>query len=80
MKRLAEHILNKRDPKRVEEYPKVTMKKPTAVLNNCYNAKDWLERCKRKQIVRRQIHLSMPSLELYSSSGDLKKENWKKFK
>lgn len=80
LKRLAEHLLNKPDPKRSDAYPKVTMKKPTAVLQNCYSAKDWLERCKRKQIVRRQIHLSKPSLGLFSSSGEFKKDNWKEFK
>ncbi len=74
MKRLGEHLLNKLDPKRKEEYPKVTMKKSAAIMLNCYSAKDWLKRCKRKQIVSRQIHLSMPSLELFNSSGEFKKE------
>lgn len=80
LKRFAEHLLNKPDPKREEPYPKVTMKKITAVMTNCYSAKDWLERCKRKQIVRRQLHLMKPSLGLFSSSGDFKKESWKRFK
>lgn len=39
-----------------------------------------MERCKRKQIVRRQIHLSKPSLGLFRSSGEYKKDNWKQFK
>lgn len=39
LKRLAEHLLNRPDSKRLETYPKVTMKKLSGVLPNCYNAK-----------------------------------------
>ena len=80
LKRLAEHLLNKPDPKREEPYPKVTMKKVAGVVANCYSAKDWLERCKRKMIIKRQIHLLEPNLGLYSSSGEFKKDRWKDFK
>jgi len=80
LKRLAEHLLNKPDPKRMEAYPKVTMKKLNAIISNCYSAKDWLERVKRKHIVKKQIHYNMPSLGLFSSNGEYRKENWKAFK
>ena len=74
LKRLAEHLLNKPDLKREEAYPKVTMKKLSGVHPNCYSAKDWLELCKRKTIVKRKIHFLRPDLCLISSSGDFKKD------
>jgi hypothetical protein len=80
LKRLAEHLLNKPDPKRTLAYPKVTMKQVKGVHLDCYSAMDWLERCKRKTIVKRHIHNLRPDLMLISSSGEFKKESWKKFK
>jgi len=56
------------------------MKATKAVLPDCYSAQEWLERCKRKTIVKRQIHNLRPDYMLFSSSGDFMKSNWKKFK
>lgn len=80
LKRFAEHLLNKPNPKRTLAYPKVTMKQVKGVHLDCYSAMDWLERCKRKTIVKRHIHNLRPEFMLISSSGDFKNESWKKFK
>ena len=80
LKRLAEHLLNKPDEKRLYAYPKVTMKATKVAYPDCYSAFEWLERTKRKTIVKRQIHNLRPDYMLFSSSGDFMKSNWKKFK
>jgi hypothetical protein len=38
------------------------MKTISSVLIRCYNAKDWIERRKRKQLVRRELHNLKPWL------------------
>jgi hypothetical protein len=80
LKRLASHLLKLENPKWTVPYPKVTMKKLTQVVPECVSVKDRLERCKRKQAVRKQLNLLKPSLGLYSSEGNFKKAKWKAFK
>ena len=52
-KKLILHVLGLSGESRVFRYPKVTVKQTSKVLEDCYSAKEWLERHKRKIIVRR---------------------------
>jgi len=62
-------------------YPKVVMKCPTSVLEECYHYKDWVERRKRKHIIRKEIQILHPkSLPFYDKNGGLNKPLWKEFK
>ena len=77
--RLAVHLINDK-PHRLLGYPKVTMKTVKSVLLDCYSAKDWLERTKRKHGVKKYLNLEKPSLGLFSSGGNYRKDKWKAFK
>lgn len=79
LKNLALHLLGKIS-NRDHAHPKVTMKKVSKVLPNIYSTKEWLERCKRKQIVRKQIHYMKSSLGLFSNKGNFRRDKWKAFK
>jgi hypothetical protein len=68
----ARHILNHPNDKRPYAYPKVTMKTISSVLIRCYNTKEWIERCKKKQLVRKELNKMKPTLQLFKqmkSSG-----------
>lgn len=69
-KKLALHLLNRSGARRRHAYPKVTMKKVNSILESCYSSKDWIERKKRKQLVRRELHRLEPVLKLFSRSGE----------
>jgi len=45
----------------------VTIKPITLVLVNCYSTKDWVERVKRKRMVKKEIHLIAPDLGLFNA-------------
>jgi hypothetical protein len=45
---LARHILNHHNEKCPYAYPKVIMKTISSILISCYNAKKWIEYCKKK--------------------------------
>jgi hypothetical protein len=77
---LCRHMLNKSGPKRKYPYPKVTMKVTNGVLSSCYTAKEWLERRKRKHILRQELLKIKPSLSFYDKNGEFQKKQWKKFK
>ena len=79
LKRLASHLLH-RSPKHKHAHPKVTMKKVTSVIPDCYSAKEWMERCKRKQAVRKELHILNRSLGLYNVEGSFRHDKWKAFK
>ena len=79
-RRLAEHILNRPDDKRKWDYPKVLMKKSNAVVESCYSYKDWIERRKRKALVRRELNNIQPGLNFFRADGELILDRWKKFK
>jgi len=79
MKRMALHLLN-RTPKRTHQHPKVTMKKIPGVVVDCYSAKDWLERIKRKHAVKRFLYQEKRSLGFFESNGNYKPGAWKNFK
>lgn len=80
LERLAKHLLNQSGEKRKFSYPKVTIKSISSVLESCYSTKDWVERRKRKQLVKKELHNIDPSLGLINAEGDLIHENWKAFK
>jgi hypothetical protein len=73
LRRLALHILN-RSPNRTLPYPKATMKAVKKVLPDCYRVSDWLERCKRKKAVGRQLHFMNPKLRLFDNNGNSRKD------
>ena len=79
-RKLALHLLNRSGENQRHAYPKVTMKKVSLVLESCYSSKGWIERRKRKQLVRKELHKLDPGLNLFNSSGEFRPENWKKFK
>jgi len=55
LKKLVLHLLNKM-PKRKHLYLKVMIKKISRVVVDCYSAKEWLERNKRKFVVRKFLY------------------------
>ena len=77
---LLKHMLNRSGPKRVWKYPKVTMKQVSSVLESCYTAKEWIERRKRKHLVRTELHNLKPSLGLFNNQGEFVAAKWKLFK
>jgi hypothetical protein len=79
LKRLALHILN-RTPRRLHPHPKVTVKKIAGVVIDCMSAKDWLERNKRKQAVRKYLYFENRNLKFFDNNGVYRKEMWKEFK
>ena len=52
LERLAMHLLNQSGEKRKFLYPKVMIKAISFVLESCYSTKEWVERRKRKQLVK----------------------------
>ena len=61
-------------------YPKVMIKSISSVLESCYNMKEWVERRKRKQLVKWELHNIDPSLGLINIDGELIYKKWKAFK
>ena len=53
--KFCKHILNRSGDSHAYVYPKVTIKMISLVLIGCYSAKDWIERRKKKQLVRREL-------------------------
>jgi hypothetical protein len=79
-RKFCKHILNRSGDSHVYAYPKVTMKTISSVLIGCYSAKDWIERWKRKQLVRRELQNLKPRLHLFNQNGEFSRSNWKAFK
>ena len=77
---MALHMLNRSGDKRTLPYPKVTIKNITCVLESCYSSKDWVERVKRKKMVKKEFHLIDPELNLINARNEVIVENWRKFK
>ena len=46
----------------------------------CYSTKDWVERRKRKQLVKRELNNINPTLSLNNADGELIHVKWKAFK
>ena len=76
LERLARHLLNQSGEKRKFSYPKVTIKSISSVLESGYSTKEWVERRKRKQLVKQSSTTliqawvsSMPRGSLSTRSG-----------
>ena len=50
------------------------------MLEDCYSAKEWLERQKRKIIVRQELNKLKPNLGFFNAAGAFQPQRWKKFK
>ena len=80
LERLAMHLLNQSGEKRKFPYTKVTIKAISSVLESCYSTKEWVERRKRKQLVKRELNNVDPTLGLINADGELIHAKWKAFK
>lgn len=80
LSKLAKHLLNQGGKKRKHSYPKVTVKKISSVLEDCFTTQEWVERRKRKNLVMKELHAIDPSLGLLNARNEIISENWKKFK
>ena len=79
--KLCRHILNRSGPSRKLPHPKVVVKQPTTVVEDCYSVKEWIERRKRKATARFQLHLIRPELGLYTDGNkQFVQTAWKNFK
>ena len=80
LSKLAKHLLNHSSEKHTHSYPKVTVKRISSVLDDCYTTAEWVERQKRKNLVMKELHAIDPTLGLLNSRNEIISENWKKFK
>ena len=79
--KLYRHILNRSGPSRKLPHPKVVVKQPTTVVEDCYSVKEWIERRKKKATTRFQLHLIRPKLDLYTDGNkQFVQTAWKNFK
>ena len=80
LERLANHLLNQSGEKRKFPYPKVTIKAISSVLESCYSTKDWVERRKRKHLIKKELNNIDPTPRLINAKGELIHNKWKEFK
>ena len=80
LERLAMHLLNQSGEKRKFPYLKVTITAISSVLESCYSTKEWVQRRKRKQLVKRELNNVDPTLGLINADGELIHAKWKVFK
>ena len=80
LSKLAKHLLNQGSEKHRHSYPKVTVKKISFVIDDCYTTQEWVERRKQKNLVMKELHAIDPSLGLLNPKNEIISENWKKFK
>jgi len=78
--KLAGHILHQSPKEQNKDYPKVTLKVASSVLESCYTAKEWVERRKRKYLVKQELHLLDPTLGLLNAYNELIPQKWREFK
>ena len=79
--KLCRHILNRSGPSRKLPHPKVVVKQPTTVVEDCYSVKEWIEHRKKKATARFQLHLIRPELGLYTDGNKhFVQTAWKNFK
>ena len=79
--KLCRHIFNWSGPSRKLLHPKVVVKHPTTVVEDCYSMKEWIERRKKKAMVCFQLHLIRPDLGLYTDNNkQFVQTAWKNFK
>ena len=78
--KLCRHILNRLGPSRKLPHPKVVVKQPTTVVEDCYLV-EWIECRKKKATARFQLHLIRPELGLYTDGNkQFVQIAWKNFK
>ena len=77
--KLCSHILNRSGPSREYNHSKVVLKQPTALREDCYSVRDWIERRKRKATTQLQIHKIKPEFGLFKND-EFDKTAWTKFK
>lgn len=77
--KLCKHILHRSGPSRDLRYPKVVLKQPKSVKEDCYAIKDYIERRKRKAIAQLQLHKINPELGIFKNDV-FDSVAWKKFK
>ena len=58
----------------------MTIKAISSVLECCYSTKEWIERRKRKQLVKRELNNINLILGLINVNGELIHAKWKAFK
>ncbi|CAA9590696.1 hypothetical protein AVDCRST_MAG81-5244 [uncultured Synechococcales cyanobacterium] len=78
--RMIQHILNRSGPKRTFKWPKVVIKQPVTVLDSCYTVGEWIERRKRKHLVRKELQKLRPQLAFFDAQNKYVPANWKRFK
>lgn len=78
--KLAKHILNQIGDKRVQPYPKVTIRQTVKALERYYSTKDWIERAKWKTYVKKELTKLDPSLGLVNANKNVVPARWKDFK
>ena len=67
-KKLILHVLGRSGESRIFGCLKVIVKQTSKVLKDCCSAKEWLERRKRKIIIRRELNKLKPSLGFFSAT------------
>lgn len=77
--KLCKHILCRSGPSRMWKHPKVVIKQPTTLREECYTVKEWIERRKRKAVAQAELQKIKPNLQLFKN-GSLDEPAWKKFK
>ena len=79
--KLCRHILNRSGPSRKLPHPKIVVKHPTTVVEDCYLVKEWIECRKKKGTARFQLHLIRLELGLYTDGNkQFVQIAWKNFK
>jgi len=80
MAKFAKHILQINTGERAHDYPKVTIKQVSSVLESCYTCKEWVERRKRKYLVKKEMDHLDSSLGLLNAFKEVNVEKWREFK
>ena len=79
-KKLILHVVTRSEESRIFGYPKIIVKQTSKVLEDCYSMKEWLERRKRKIIVRWELNKLKPNLGFFNAAGTFQPQRWEKFK
>ena len=79
-RKLCLHLLHRLGLKRTLRYSKVTIKQTSKVLKDCYSTREWLERRKRKALVKKELHKLNSNLGLMDGGRCLQEDRWKQFK
>ena len=75
LKDLERLALNESKENQTFPYLKVTIRATSSVLESCYSTKEWVERRKKKQLVKQELHNIDPTLGLINVEGQLIHKN-----